>query len=239
MPEDSVLFTPLKTTRAFEEISAEIKRMIFTGRVKVGDRLPSETNLASQFGVNRHTIREALRRLESAGFIVMRKGGTGGPLVVNTILNTISTAFLDAFQMERAKTMELTKARVDIEKMVLSNAFETMDASDLDELRKNVSLAHSRIVSGAQAFEENRTFHKLLARATKNYVFIILEEAILAAVAHFHSFSRVSLQTSKKAYRAHVSILEYIEKGEREKALETLETHILEIGRIYEDATKE
>ena len=58
------IFEPLRTKRAFEEISAEIKRLIFSDKLKPGDRLPSEIELAGQFGVSRHTIREALRGLE-------------------------------------------------------------------------------------------------------------------------------------------------------------------------------
>ena len=97
----STLFRPIKLRRAFDEISGEIKRLIFKGILKPGDRLPSESELASHFGVGRQTIREALRLLELSGFISMQKGGAGGPLVVDTILNTISNSFLDAFQMGR------------------------------------------------------------------------------------------------------------------------------------------
>ena len=113
------LFNPLKPKRAFEEVCDEIKTLIFTGTLKPGDRLPTELELASQFNVSRQTVREALRLLETTGFINMQKGGSGGPLIVDTILNTISNSFLDAFQLQKISVDELTAARIEIEKMVL------------------------------------------------------------------------------------------------------------------------
>jgi GntR family transcriptional repressor for pyruvate dehydrogenase complex len=235
---DDVLFKPIKTKRAFEEISVEIKKLIFSGSLKPGDRLPSETKLASQFGVNRHTIREAIRRLEGAGFIAMQRGGPGGPLIVNTILDTISSSFLDAFQMEQAETGQLIKARIEIESMVLNNVFGAIDEQDLERLRENVEQSRKLVAAGEETFEEHTSFHKLLAKATKNFVFVIIMEALMAALAQFHCFSRVSARTSKKADETHGRILELIEKGDKKEALKMLERHILEVAETYETSTK-
>jgi DNA-binding FadR family transcriptional regulator len=144
----TALFAPLKPKRAFEEISAEIKRMIFSGVLKPGDRLPSESELGSQFGVSRQTIREAVRRLELAGFIAIQKGASGGPLVVDTILNSISDSFLDAFRLKKMTTDELTKARLEIERMVLKNVLHVMDKA-CARLRGNWDRAfpHSETIS--------------------------------------------------------------------------------------------
>jgi GntR family transcriptional regulator, transcriptional repressor for pyruvate dehydrogenase complex len=234
---DDVLFKPIKTKRAFEEISVEIKKLIFSGSLKPGDRLPSETKMASQFGVNRHTIREAIRRLEGAGFIAMQRGGPGGPLIVNTILDTISGSFLDAFQMEQAETGQLIKARIEIESMVLKNVFGAIDEQDLERLRENVEQSRNLVAAGEETFEEHTSFHKLLAKATKNFVFVIIMEALMTALAQFHSFSRVSARTSKKADEAHGYILGLIEKGDEKAALKMLERHILEVAETYERST--
>ncbi|MBU4603705.1 MAG: GntR family transcriptional regulator, partial [Proteobacteria bacterium] len=47
------LFTPVKNKRTFEEVSSNIKELILDGTLKVGDRLPPETQLAQQFNVGR------------------------------------------------------------------------------------------------------------------------------------------------------------------------------------------
>ena len=68
----------VKMPRAFEEIAAQIRGELAAGRLKSGERLPAERDLAVRFGVSRNTLREALRSLENAGLLQFRKGATGG-----------------------------------------------------------------------------------------------------------------------------------------------------------------
>ena len=230
------LFQPIKPKRAFDEISGEIKRLIFKGALKPGDRLPSETELASQFGVGRQTIREALRLLELSGFISMQKGGVGGPLVVDTILNTISNSFLDAFQMGRITIDELTVARLAIEKMVLESLLaHNLQDSDLRALRENVSQARKKVHGDAQAYEENTQFHKLLARASRNHLFVILMESIMTVVAHFRSILGADPELTVRTIAAHEQIIDALVKGNRKRALMILETHLMEIGERFKE----
>ena len=231
--EKIVVFEPLRTKRAFEEVSAEIKRLIFTEKLKPGDKLPSEIELANQFGVSRHTIREALRGLEIAGFVSIQKGGSGGPVIVDTILNTINESFLDAFQMKKMTIDGLTKARLEIEKMVLKNVFGAIDRHDLDLLRENIEVSKERVQRKAPTFENDLYFHKLLARATKNDLFVIFMDATIAMVGHFQSFLRTGVRISRKVADWHEQILAAIEKGDEAGALMLLEKHILEVDRAY------
>src|SRR5262245_66410580 len=66
---------PIKSTRIYEEIVRQIKAMIAEGRLKSGDQLPPERDLAEKFVVSRTSVREALRALESLGPGEIRPGG--------------------------------------------------------------------------------------------------------------------------------------------------------------------
>ena len=68
-------------TKAYEEIAAALHRRVVTGELEPGERLPTETMLASQFGVSRATVREALRQLDAQSLIRTSKGATGGSYV--------------------------------------------------------------------------------------------------------------------------------------------------------------
>ncbi|MEJ2098254.1 MAG: GntR family transcriptional regulator [Deltaproteobacteria bacterium] len=131
-------FSPIKNRRTFEQVSNEIKKFIFNGIFKPGDKLPPEKELAQQFRVGRQSVREALRILELSGFIVIQKGGGGGAVIKDSISSTISGLFLDAFQLEKITIEELTAARVEIEKIVLKHAIQQADAFDIERLRKNI-----------------------------------------------------------------------------------------------------
>src|SRR5256712_213293 len=65
---------PIKSTRIYEEIVRQVKQMIAEGRLKSGDRLPPERDLAEKFVVSRSSVREALRALESLGLVEIRAG---------------------------------------------------------------------------------------------------------------------------------------------------------------------
>ncbi|OPY61122.1 MAG: Pyruvate dehydrogenase complex repressor [Syntrophorhabdaceae bacterium PtaU1.Bin034] len=232
------LFTPLRPKRAFEEISAEIKRLIFSGVLKPGDRLPSEAELAGQFGVSRQTLREALRRLELSGFIATQKGAYGGPLIVDTILVSMGELFVDAFQARKITTDELTKARLDIEKMVLTNIFEVKDRESIAVIREKVDETTKKLEQGIRCFEDNIQFHRLLAGATKNSVFVILMESMMTVVAHFHSVLKMDMKTIRNAHRAHERILQAIESGDEQRAQEELKKDILNVDRTYRSLKK-
>src|SRR5260370_17760571 len=65
---------PVKSTRIYEEIVRQVKRLIAEGKLKSGDRLPPERDLAEKFMVSRTAVREALRALEGSGLIDVRAG---------------------------------------------------------------------------------------------------------------------------------------------------------------------
>jgi len=229
MPEKNYLFSPINSRRAFEQVSMNIKDLIFQGVLKPGDKLPSETHLASQFNVGRQTIREALRLLELSGFIVIHKGGAGGPIIADTVINKISDLFLDAFRMRNITMDELTVARFEIEKVILNYVVKNATPSDFEALRENVDIAKSKIDNDLLATEENIQFHRLLAKASKNHVFVITLEAIMALVGDFLSHIGPNVETSGNVVRYHAAILEAIEEKDRELALQLLEQHILEV----------
>ena len=220
------LFNPLRPKRAFEEICDEIKKLIFTGTLKPGDRLPSELELASQFTVSRQTVREALRLLETTGFINMQKGGSGGPLIVDTILNTISNSFLDAFQLRKISVDELTAARIEIEKMVLKALLARDDHNYIKALEENVVLAKELLRKKVEPFRENMEFHLLLARASGNYIFVIMVEALLAVTADIRSRLSSGLELDTEAVLGHEKILQAMKRKDTKKALAAMERHL-------------
>ncbi len=238
MKRRDLQFRPLKPKRAFEDISAEIKRLIFSGVLKPGDVLPSETALAAQFGVGRQTVREALLRLRLAGFIVVQKGATGGAVVADTVLNSISDLFLDAFCVKKMTTDHLTRARLDIEKVILKNVFEANDRQAIGRIRQAVREAAVKFNKHLRPFDDQLRFHTLLAEATGNYVFVILAESLMSVVAHFHSVLRIGMSTIKRAQAAHERVIDALEKGDEARAQEELEGDILQVDQTYRSLRK-
>ena len=233
MSVDKAIFKPVKSQRTFEEISSKIKALIFEGALQSGDRLPSETDLAKQFNVGRQSVREALRVLELSGFIIVKKGFGGGSIVKNNISGKITNLLLDAFQMENITIDEFTDARLTIEKAIFNAAIDNTDDQDIKYLRENIHRAKELIAKNELATDLNFEFHALLAKASKNKVFIILERAINAIHHDIRSHRVADIQTSKTAVLAHEKILGALIKKEHEKAIDLVEKHILSVRKSY------
>jgi GntR family transcriptional repressor for pyruvate dehydrogenase complex len=241
-PTLKTVFTPIKSPRTFEAVSNRIKKLIFDGVFKPGDKLPPEIEIAQQFNVGRQSIREALRILELSGFIAIQRGGGGGAIIKDTISSTISALFLDAFQLEKITIEELTVARIEIEKVVLKYAIENADQDDIKGLQENVREAREKIKNNIPVIDENIRFHTLLAKASKNHLFVIVVEAVTTAMRHFLSqlgpnseysghpewFSENTIKSSNTlAY--HEDILNAIIEKKLDQALVILENHLQEV----------
>jgi GntR family transcriptional repressor for pyruvate dehydrogenase complex len=75
---DEVLFRPVRNGNAFEDTVARLLQTIRLGIVEPGGAFPAERDLAARFSVSRDTVREAIRSLSDAGFLVSRRGRYGG-----------------------------------------------------------------------------------------------------------------------------------------------------------------
>src|SRR2546430_8105791 len=65
---------PVRKTRIYEEVASQIQRLITDGRLRPGDHLPPERELAERFGVSRTSVRDAIRVLELMGLLEPRQG---------------------------------------------------------------------------------------------------------------------------------------------------------------------
>ena len=210
--------------------------MIFDGILKPGQKLPSETHLAEMFQVGRQSVREALRLLELSGFITIQRGIKGGPVIKDTMLNKIASMYLDAFKFNRIAIGDVTFARYEIEKSVLLLTCKNVDDSDFQELEDNIREAEGKLKNDIIAFEENVHFHRLLARASKNHVFMIVMESLLSVLSNFRSkVDTAGLERSKKITRLHGEILEAIRHDDRARALALLEENLKEVECIISE----
>ena len=233
-------YKPIKTKRTFEEISNRIKEFVFKGVLKPGQKLPSEIELAKKFQVGRQSVREALRLLELSGFISIRTGVKGGPIIEDTMLSKMAGMFIDTFKFNRIPITDLTVARQEIEKLILKMVFENADSSDIRDLQKNIEKAKAKQLMGMAAFEENIGFHRLLAKASKNHVFSMVIEPILAIESDFRSkFKIIDIDKSIKFTNYHQEILMAIIDSDYRRAMKILDVLVIETHNMFKGNSTE
>ena len=82
---DEALFRPVRSGNAFEDTVARLLQTVRLGIVAPGEALPAERELAARFSVSRDTVRDAIRELSAAGYLVSRRGRYGGTFVSETL----------------------------------------------------------------------------------------------------------------------------------------------------------
>ena len=123
---------PIKSTRIYEEIVRQVKALIAEGRLKSGDQLPPERDLAAQFKVSRTSVREALRTLESLGLIEIRPGE--GTFVREVSVESLIEPLAHVILSQREAVGELFEARRLLEPALAGLAARRATQDDLHEM---------------------------------------------------------------------------------------------------------
>ncbi|CUR56069.1 putative transcriptional regulator, GntR family [metagenome] len=115
---EETFFRPVRPGNAFEDTVQRLLQTIRLGVVAPGESLPSERELAVRLGVSRDTVREALRSLGEAGYVVSRRGRYGGTFVADELPHPEPQAapVLDAADLEEVlalrEVLEVGAARL-------------------------------------------------------------------------------------------------------------------------------
>ena len=154
--------------KAYEQVADQLLQMINSGELKPGDRLPSEAELAADFGVSRTTVREALRILATRNLIHTRKGMAGGHFIVEPTVGSISEFLVANYGLLTAAntvTLEhLLQAREMIEGPAAAIAARNRDDDDLEKHPHQRSATTSRRVSRGRCAGEVPQLPPLPAR---------------------------------------------------------------------------
>ncbi|MFQ5792166.1 MAG: FadR/GntR family transcriptional regulator, partial [Acidobacteriota bacterium] len=173
------MFKPVRTTRISEEIATQIKEKLLAEKLQPDDKLPSENGLAEMFGASRATVREALRSLEGAGFIVIKRGARGGPYVASRGLERAGRTLSDALRLRGTPIAQLTEARLIVEPALARLAAERATSSDLEAVAQTNHNVEEKLEAGQNPVLENLAFHRSVARASQNAVLVVILNASL------------------------------------------------------------
>ncbi|MFZ3117694.1 MAG: FadR/GntR family transcriptional regulator [Variovorax sp.] len=235
----SPVFRPIRSPRAFEEIATQIRAQLADGKLRVGNRLPSERALAEQFGVSRNTLREALRSLENAGLVRLQKGATGGAFITEASGDAIATGLMDMYHSGTISPEQLTEARIWLESVVVREACHRATPEHIQQLRDNVRQAEDANARGDldQRAEINLEFHRILARMTGNPVVVIVMDSVLSVLRHFVQtigpYENSFVLPSRKRF------IKILETGDVQGAIAEMEASLKRLQRSYLSLAKE
>ena len=227
MEEKLKLFKPVKKMKIYEEIVAKVKDMIEEGRLKSGEKLPGERELAEVFHVSRSSVREALRSLESHGYLESRQGD--GTYIAKQPVESLVTPLASVILTEKDGQMELFEMRRMIEPHVAYLAAERATPEEILMMEEALELQEEEIAQGGTGTEVDKSFHYLMAKATKNKVFIRIADSIMDLLAESRDkYLQVEGRPEKSILR-HRQLLEAIKAGDQDLAAKIMREHLTDI----------
>lgn len=211
-----------------EEIAQVLEREIADGTIRRGERLPTEAELAIQFGVSRNVLREAIARLKRDGLIQTRQG-SGAFVSANppSLAYRIGTENLSA-QDDLRDVFELRAA---VETGAGALAAERRSPEQLERIREAVSEMADAVTHGADGVAADAAFHRAIAEASNNpyyrdfmiFLAVSVTQSIAAARHHSARFD----EWTPKVQREHERIYQAIADADPEAAREAVRSHLV------------
>ncbi|MCL1981577.1 MAG: GntR family transcriptional regulator [Clostridiales bacterium] len=199
-----------------ELVYEELKSQILKGTIVPGTRL-MEIELADSIGVSRTPVREAIRKLEKEGLVVIepRKGAY-------------------ASQISTADMIDILEIRQDVEGLAAFFAATRITEAELRELRK-VCASYNRAVEEGitpDMIRYDTKFHRIIAESTHNKTLVQIVEQLQEMVLRFRYIYYDNFKRAEKMPKEHGEILEAIARGDGEAARAAADVHIDRLKEI-------
>jgi DNA-binding FadR family transcriptional regulator len=228
------LFMPLDDHPAYRQIATVIEERIVARTLRTGDPLPSETDLARQFGVNRSTIREAIRELETNG-LLGRGRGEKRLRVTRPEPRNVSSGVSRALALHDVTFLELWEAMMAIEPAAAQYAAARRTAPQLQALIRAATRFKREAADTAGAVTAVVEYFTAVATASGNQVLAMSQAPLnlLLAPALTRMIDRVP-QARARIQDAQAKITSAIKLGRSERARSWMEKHIRDFKRGHE-----
>lgn len=215
---------PLHPASTGEQIACRLSTAIALGEFSLGDRLPSERELAALLKVSRESVRSALRRLTEAGLIEVRRGRGGGAFVRAAWADGSKDAVRRTLLDRWADFETLFDYRRLVESLIARTAAARAREDDHVALRTALD-AFDAARSPAEARRLDTELHLAVARATHNGRLVRLHQHLLSEVSLGVSAEPYTWEIYDEAKPHHHALAEAIIGGDEDRAAHIAREH--------------
>ncbi len=230
----SMPFEPIRAQPAYHKVAEAVRTRILDRTLREGDRLPSETELARQFGVHRSTVREALRELQSSG-LVMRRAGSKRFAVTRPAPGVVAEGVSHALALHEVTYHDVWEALTILEPPIAEAAARRRTRKHLTHIAAAEERFATDNADTARAVHHVASFFRAVGEATRNGVLVLAQEPLLqllepslAAMIDRLPQARGRILTAQRRLR------EALAAGDAEEARTWMSRHIRDFRRGYE-----
>ena len=211
------VFESLGRRSAYLEVADRIRASIFKDKLALFQRMPSERDLAAQFGVSRVVVREAIRTLQSGGLVTVKKGPKGGIFVTQDYERPIVDTIGNLLAGGEAKLEHLFEMRLLIEPYAAARLAERGSTADLAMLESRIAEAEREHGADRSVRHRYIDFHRQVIRLACNPLLAVMGETVLV-VLYDRVKEVLSADTTEVGLIMHRQLLEACRKRDADAA---------------------
>ena len=225
-------FDPLSRATLSERVARRLAARIAAGEWQRGEKLPSEAQLCSAFGIGRSSLREALTSLAFIGLIRVRAGG--GSYVAEQPSAYLTSRWLKTGILKsREAIMEFADARLILEAEVAALCAERITDDELKALGELVEQMRAAIGSAEEFAQLDLAFHISIGKAAKNEILNSVLLGIRERTRDLIAKSLLLREGMEQAVAQHTKILEAFRAHSPARAREAMRHHLQSFQRGY------
>ncbi len=225
-------FAPVAFEPAYRKVASALLERISDRSLSAGDRLPSELELARQFGVNRSTVREAMRELESSG-ILRRQRGSKLMMVSRPEPAAIADGVSRALALHDVTIRDVWEGLTILEPPIAEAAARSRRAADLARIEATVEKSMQKDPEAAAA--QAADFFRHVGEATHNRVLMLAHEPLLQLLApSLRTIIDEVAAARARIATAQAKILDAIRRSDAAAARSWSEKHIRDYRRGFD-----
>jgi GntR family transcriptional regulator, transcriptional repressor for pyruvate dehydrogenase complex len=229
-PPQAPEFRAVRPGRRYEQVAEQIHRLIATGALRPGDRLPPERELAAKFGVGRSSLRDAIRTLEVMGIVESRHGS--GTVVRDLSTDSLVVPLASVLAHKRGLVNELLDVRRMIEPALAARAAANATDEELARLEDIVRRQGEKVRRGEPSIEEDSEFHYAIALAARNSVVLRVLDVLMDLLRESRARSLQVKGRSERSCEGHRRILRAIKRRDGPAAEAAVRKHLKEIEEV-------
>jgi GntR family transcriptional regulator, transcriptional repressor for pyruvate dehydrogenase complex len=208
-------------SRLYEQLVERLLALVHELDLKPGDRLPAERELASDLGVSRASVRQALVVLEVQGLVEVRHGE--GAILRD---RRPDGAVLSAVAAHRRRLPEVIEAREALEVQLASLAARRRTDDDLERIDGALALMEAEIGRGERGLGGDEMFHGAVTHAARSGLLADLMGEISAAIRESRVESLSQPDRPRQSLASHRAIAVAIRAGDPDAAARAMREHI-------------
>jgi GntR family transcriptional regulator, transcriptional repressor for pyruvate dehydrogenase complex len=223
------IFQPVIDTRAHELVIDQITFGIRSGVFRVGERLPSISELARQFGVSKPTVGEAVRILVTNGVVSSKRGVTGGVTVSS---DDLSTTLLGLVPERRMTDMrEVLEARRAVEMEIAVLAGRRGNDGDYASMQESIDLLRAHADEQRLRFHYDHLFHYAMARSAHSDLLAHYQHQTLKQMVVLWPEYFFEQEDPERVIDLHTRTLAALKGRKRQTILRVMDEHLSVVER--------